>query len=259
MGLFWFALLLAVAVWALAKKRLLEHLLIPLLMAMAVPMVLSISVVTGRWMVQCIPFILIIYASAIYVLWDSCPDKMRGWTIGVLLALFAAMNGRNSMVYVEDKWRTNNLFPVAETLQTFAGEQDVIMTFGPALPMAFYQSNTFNYVEIPYAPVDQTAELAKQQRVDFIVFSDCAYTDYPIQQIGPRTPGWPADWQLLTNLVFNKTTRFADEYETYTIIRIQPDPSDALLDGTRNDSRQADPAKANIVNYEMSGWPSEGP
>jgi len=231
MGLIWFVFLLASAVWVLVKSRILGHLLIPLLMALAVPMVLSISVVTGRWMVQCIPFVLMVLAAAFCVTLDSWQDKARLRVAGLVLALFAAMNAKNSVAFAEDKWRTNNLFPVAETLHKWAGEQDVIMTFGPALPVAFYRSNTFNYVEIPYAPVAETAQLARKREVDFIIYSDRDYTDYPIQQIAPEDSGWPVDWQILTNLTFNKTTRYADESETYTIIQIKPDSAASKLGG----------------------------
>jgi hypothetical protein len=231
MGLIWFVFLLAAALWSLAKSRLLGQLLIPLLMALAVPMVLSISVVTARWMVQCVPFILMVFAAAFCVTLDACHDKARFWVAGLVLALYAAVNARNSVAFAEDKWRTKNLFPVAETLRKLAGEQDVIMTFGPALPVAFYRSNTFNFVEIPYAPVGATAKLARERQVDFIILSDRDYTDYPIQQIAPGDSGWPVDWQIITNLTFNKTTRYADESETYTIIQIKPDSAASQLGG----------------------------
>lgn len=217
LGFAWFMLLAIACFVVLVKSKSIIEFTIPLLMAMAVPMAISLGMVNERWLVQCIPFMAILLIGALA---GMSPLNRNTKIMAVLLVMvYATVNARTSIVYTGDQWRQRHIQPVADYLRTIASEDDILMTFGPSFPVAFFRTNTMNFVEIPYGTIEQTAMYASDKKVKFIVFSRERYKDYPLLQADPGISGWPPEWELVTNKVFQVSTRYGLQTDTYTIIR----------------------------------------
>lgn len=220
MGLMWAVMVGVLTGISIVRQRMVVALSIPALMAVSVPMLLALGAAHGRWLIQCVPFLLILLAAGVYVLTIRDQALWIRQLALIFLALFVFMNGRNAMIFAGDRWRTNNFYPVTKQLRAWATEEDRIMAFNIPMMMAFYRTNTFNVVNMPYATAHETAELADARGVSWVVYSDSQFPHYPIHAITPETPEWPEQWTLVTNLVFSRHTRFGFEQEVYSIVRV---------------------------------------
>lgn len=219
-GFGWFLLLGICVTGYLIKNKLLSQIAIPLLMLIAIPCVLSIGLAYERWMIQCIPFMTVIISVATAHYLSSSTNRPPKFMALFAILVFCGLNIRAGIIFTGDKWRQNNILPAAKELRKWAKEEDILMTFGPSFPVSFYRTNTLNFVEIPYGTLGQTDQYAAEKKVNYIIFSDTLYRDYPLVKAKPGQPDWPGHWELLTNMVFNKSTRFGEEQETFTFIKI---------------------------------------
>jgi hypothetical protein len=185
----------------------------------SVPAALSIGLIHPRWIMQCLPFYFILAAMALASGWTylSSP-RWRATALAIFLALVLT-NARWSVRQLDDKWKGLNIVPAAERLRLYADEGDKLMCFGPSLPISFFHTNVYNYVEIPYGEIDRIALWADLQKVDVIALNSSIFPHFPIHKIAEDPSLVPTNWIEVDRIQFQKHTRFELETDQYVFYR----------------------------------------
>ena len=219
MGFFWFIMLgglCIVAAWATGRGEL--ALYAPLAMGVILG-ALSIGFVHPRWVMQFLPFYVLLMGMGFEWLAEHIPSGLgRRSAWGILLAA-ALLNGRWAVARLGDEWRQRNLFAASERLAKHMDESEKLMSFQPELPALFYATNTLAWMAIPYGPADEVFAWADMQGMDCIVLNSSTFPHFPIHEI-ERNPGLiPLPWEEIDRVEFAQDTRFGEERDEFRIYR----------------------------------------
>ena len=219
MGFFWFVLvggLCMVVAWSSERGEL--ALYAPVAMGVILG-ALSIGFVHPRWVMQFLPFYVLLAGMGFEWLAEHIPSgfgRRAAW--GILLAA-ALLNGRWAVARLDDEWRQRNLFSVSERLAKHMDEGEKLMSFQPELPALFYATNTLAWMAIPYGPVDEVFAWADMQGMDCIVLNSSTLPHFPIHEI-ERTPELiTVPWKEIDRVDFAQETRFGEERDEFRIYR----------------------------------------
>jgi hypothetical protein len=218
-----FALLAAGAVLEGRRGRLREW---PFLLCIGFgPALLTcLSFVHPRWVVGAVPYVLILFAGAA----DTLADLARGrrcWQVVLagLLAWWVGSGVAMSRGLSWDHWRYDNVPAVARELRRFGGEDDILMTKGPQLPINFYRQHPLRYVEMPYGTMAQTEAHAGRKGVTLIALSSQSYPHWPVNEVF-KGAAPPANWELVASPVFCfDDPRYGPQEEKYLLYRRHPE------------------------------------
>jgi hypothetical protein len=188
-----------------------------------------LSFIHPRWVVQAVPYLLILLGGMADALADVSAGR-RPWRI-VLAAVVAWVAVSGAVLARRlpwDFWRYDNMPAVAEELRRHGGEDDVLMTKGPQLPIGFYRQHPLRYVEMPYGTIEQTEAYAARKGVTLIALSDLSYPHWPVNEVF-KGAAPPANWELLVSPAFRfDDPRYGPQEEKYLLYRRHPDPQEAV-------------------------------
>lgn len=219
MGFFWFVLiggLSVVAAWSSGRGEMALYALV----AMGVILgALSIGFVHPRWVMQFLPFYVLLAGMGFEWLAEHIPAGWMNRATWCILLAAGLLNSRWAVARLDDEWRQRNLFAARERLAKHMDEGEKLMSFRPELPALFYATNTLAWMAIPYGPVDEVFAWADMQGVDCIVLNSSTFPHFPIHEI-ERNPGLiPLPWKEIDRVEFAQDTRFGEERDEFRIYR----------------------------------------
>ncbi|MBP5786198.1 MAG: glycosyltransferase family 39 protein [Kiritimatiellae bacterium] len=219
MGLFWFGLLGVLFVMALGREHCGWVALYAICSMGVILAALSLGFVHPRWVMQFMPFYVLLVGGGFAWLMRRLPNKKLQMLMLVCLVLLGLFNGRWAVARLDDEWKQRNLFPVCERLHELMGEDERLMCFHPELPALFYKTNALNWVNIPFDSVEDVFALANAENVDCIVLHDGTFPHFPIHEIERHPEMIPAPWQEIDCMKFEQETRFELERDVYRVYR----------------------------------------
>lgn len=219
MGLFWFAGVLLLCVWGMwvdGKGWMAGYAVFSMGVILGA---LSLGFVHPRWIMQFLPFLVILVGGGFEWLYGRIPagwGRKAAWGCLVVVGL---LNGRWAVLRLDDEWKQRNLFPVSERLHELMGEDERLMCFHPELPALFYRENTLDWDNLPYDTVEGVFELAEAHRADCIALDDSVFPHFPIHEIERRPELIPVPWREVDRMEFEKKTRFDFERNVWRFYR----------------------------------------
>lgn len=221
MGLFWFVLFSGLSVLALWHERCRWVALYSVCSMGVILAALSLGFVHPRWIMQFMPFYVLLVGGGFAWLIGRLPCKRMQMVAWGCFLLAGLLNGRWAVARLDDEWKQRNLFPVCERLHEMMVENEKLMSFHPELPALFYQTNALNWVNIPFDSVEEVFALAEAENVDCIVLHDGTFAHFPIHEIEVHPELIPTPWHEIDKLEFEQETRFDLERDVYRIYRRQ--------------------------------------
>ncbi len=202
MGAVWFFLLLAGVAWILWRGRVRESML-PICMLALQVFLLWLVFVHSRNLITSFPWVLALFLLAGKECWPVL--ERAGQTVWPLLILviFLAVNGLYSAETLpNENYKT---VAVSRALVTHGGtDEDVVMTYGPALAVEFNQTNPLKTVGMRYGTIEQLDDIARQRNVRFIIVSDTIRSHWPVARLFDADVSPPSNWVLLEELDFRQ-------------------------------------------------------
>ena len=203
MGTMWFALLWAASVAILWMHRVRASILPAGMLIMQLGL-LWLVFVHDRLLMPSLPWMILVFLLA----WHGRFALKSGWKHAVLpglvLVLYLAVNSRYSIDSLsrEDFLKT---VACAESLRAHGGtDQDVVMSYGPALAVEFNRTNPLRTVEVPYGTMEQVEEIANRGNVRFVVLSDTKRPHWPVARLFEEGVVAPTNWVLLDELDYRE-------------------------------------------------------
>lgn len=216
MGMAFFVLFNVWLSFCIARSPKWPGVLLPLLHVVAASLALCLSFVHPRWIIQFIPIYLILVGFGLYA--SAGDHRSRAIPAFVLVILFVAQNASWAVLRQRDNWMPLNVLSVGHTLRSMLEPDDVVMCFGPELAVQSNPSKPWNYVEMPYATLDEVEAFADEENVAWVVLSDRQFAHYPVQCVFAGCEP-PATWLLAKEYRFGRETRWGAETECYRIYK----------------------------------------
>ena len=206
MGAVWFGLG-AVLAGSLLVKRRAAHARLPACMLMLQLGLLELVFVHDRLLVPSLPWLVLLFLLAFHARQPAGAESVpSGRRLGVVLILYVIGTGVYALQSFKSEfvwWRYANIKACAKALVACGGtDRDVVMHYGPHLAVEFNKSNPLMTVEVPYGSIEQVEEIAKRNRVRFIVVSDTFRSHWPIARSFADGGLVPTNWTLREELAF---------------------------------------------------------
>ena len=220
MGTAWFCLLLFVmGIYACKTKRWRRWL--PLIaLGFLMPALTCLSFAHPRWLLQAIPFFVIILADTMAGGLHQSPRSIRRLLLLVII-IFAAKNGAWAIERHDNFWKSKNAALVGEAMKSYGQDEEWIMAYGPDIAISYHTTYPLRFFDIPYGTIEEIGTFADENKVSLIAISDSRFSHYPLHDLFTGAAP-PPNWELINTLAFEKNTRFGLEKENYLLYKRQP-------------------------------------